>query len=91
MTKTIYIVTKYYFYESEWIIYISEDYEKADKCFDEHINKLRNQNGLQLREYDYDTDYDINESKKTIKNVIKEDGCLKTWTNEGWQTLKKVL
>lgn len=88
MTKTVYIVTKYYFYDSEWIVYISEDYEKADKCFNEYKNKLRDQNGLQFREYQYDINYEIcDDGIRTIKHIAKEDGYLKKWTDEGWKNI----
>lgn len=88
MTKTVYIVTQYCFYDAEWIVYISEDYEKANKCFNEHKNKLRNQNGLQLHEYQYDIDYEICDDRIiSIQHVMKEDGCLKEWTDEGWKNI----
>lgn len=88
MTKTVYIITKYHFYDTEWIVYISEDYEKANKCFNEYKNKLRNQNGLKLHEYQYDIDYEICDDRITsIQHIMKEDGCLKEWTDEGWRII----
>lgn len=84
MTDTVYIITKYHFYETEWIVYVSEDYEKADKCFNEHKNKLKNQMGLLFREYQYDVKINCEEGKRTIKHIINENGCFKKWTEEGW-------
>lgn len=88
MTKTVYIITQYYFYEAEWIVYISEDYEKANKCFNEYKNKLRNQNGLKFNEYKYDINYEVCEDGiRSIKHIEKEYGCLKEWTDEGWENI----
>ena len=88
MIKTVYIITKYHFYDTEWIVYISEDYEKANKCFNEYKNKLRNQNGLKFCEYQYDIDYEFwDDGIRTIKHIEKEDGCLKEWTDEGWRII----
>lgn len=88
MTKTVYIITQYHFFDTEWIVYISEDYEKADKCFNEYKNKLRNRNGLKFCEYQYDIDYEFwDDDIRTIKHIVKEDGCLKEWTDEGWQVI----
>ena len=88
MIKTVYIITKYHFYDTEWIVHISEDYEKANKCFNEYKNKLRNQNGLKFCEYQYDIDYEFwDDGIRTIKHIEKEDGCLKEWTDEGWRII----
>lgn len=88
MTKTVYIITQYHFFDTEWIVYISEDYEKADKCFNEYKNKLRDQNGLKFCEYQYDIDYEFcDDGIRRIKHIAKEDGYLKKWTDEGWQNI----
>ena len=88
MTKTVYIITKYHFYDTEWIVYISEDYEKANKCFNEYKNKLRKRNGLRFCEYQYDIEYEFcDEGIRTINHIIKENGCLKQWINAGWRII----
>lgn len=88
MTKTVYIITKYHFYYGiEDIVYISKDYKKAIEFLKEYTNNLDNNMGLRLREYQYDTVYDIDESKTTIKHIQKEDGCLKQWINGKWRKI----
>lgn len=90
MTDTVYIITKYYFYEAEWIVYVSEDYEKADKCFSEHKKKLKKQQGVQLSEYQYDVKIDdCEKGHRTIKHIINDGDSLQEWTEDGWIPLVK--
>ena len=80
MNTVIYIVEEYVAYDGSWIIYTSQDYDKAKQVFDNKVEQLEESHGVVLSEIPLDKEMNLlNRNNFEKHHICKDNEKLVDW------------